>query len=104
MRLAIGVFLVVAVLLVSESEAAVSRGIYKDPAHPGKCVLEGLILEAGQSARNPKRCERILCGENSTVERHTCGIYGLAPGQQFGKYKAPNADYPACCEREIINV
>ncbi|XP_052854087.1 uncharacterized protein LOC128263239 [Drosophila gunungcola] len=104
MRLAIGVCLVVAVLLVSESEAAVARGIFKDPAHPGKCVLKGLILEAGQSARNPKSCERILCGENSTVEIHTCGAYGLPPGKKFGKYKTPNADYPTCCEREIINV
>ncbi|XP_016974154.1 uncharacterized protein LOC108040949 [Drosophila rhopaloa] len=102
MRLAIGIFLVVAVLLISESETAVSRGIFKDPAHPGKCVLHGLILDAGKSARNPKKCEQIMCEANSSAQIHSCGVYALFPGQKFGKYIAPNGDYPACCEREVI--
>lgn len=111
----------IAVLLVSGYEAAVVRGVFKDPAHPGKCVLEGLVLEKGQSARHPQRCERIICGENSAAEIQSyvcflqlyilyyirtyfrCGAYGLPPGKKFGKYTNPNADYPDCCNREIIN-
>lgn len=68
MRLAPVFFFVVAVILVSGTEAAVARGIFKDPAHPGKCVIDGLVLNAGQVARHPKRCERILCGQNSEAE------------------------------------
>eukprot|EP00099_Drosophila_melanogaster_P001592 NP_001097204.1 uncharacterized protein Dmel_CG34215 [Drosophila melanogaster] len=93
----------IAVLLVSGYEAAVVRGVFEDPTHPGKCVLEGLVLEKGQSARHPQRCERIICGENSAAEIQSCGAYGLPPGKKFGKYTNPNADYPDCCNREIIN-
>ncbi|XP_039493823.1 uncharacterized protein LOC120453263 [Drosophila santomea] len=103
MRSATVLFVAIAVLLVSGYEAAVSRGVFKDPAHPGKCVLEGLVLEKGQIARHPQRCEQIICEENSAVQIQSCGAYGLPPGKKFGKYTAPNADYPACCEREIIN-
>ncbi|XP_017079200.1 uncharacterized protein LOC108113184 [Drosophila eugracilis] len=103
MRLATVVCLVIVVLLISGSESAVSRGIFKDPAHPGKCVVAGLVLVKGQIARHPQRCERIICGDNSQAEFHSCGAYGIPPGKKFGKYTAPNADYPACCDREIIN-
>ncbi|XP_016958671.1 uncharacterized protein LOC108030325 [Drosophila biarmipes] len=103
MRLVVVIFAVIAVLLVSNTEAAVSRGVFKDPAHPGKCVVDGLVLQKGQTARHPKRCERIICGDKSEAEIQTCGAYGLPPGKKFGKYIAPNADYPACCDREIIN-
>ncbi|XP_017026155.1 uncharacterized protein [Drosophila kikkawai] len=102
MRLAL-VSLMVAVLLASATEAAVSRGNFKDPAHPGKCVVDGLVLNAGQQARHPKRCERILCWNNGDVEFHSCGAVGLPPNKKFGDYKTPNADYPACCDRYIIN-
>ncbi|XP_016988711.1 uncharacterized protein LOC108051210 [Drosophila rhopaloa] len=104
MRGAIAVFLFVSVFLVSENEAAVAVGFFEDPAHPGKCVLEGLILDAGQTARNPNKCERIVCSANSMAQIQSCGVYGLAPGQQFGEYLTPNGDYPACCERKVISV
>ncbi|XP_017003903.2 uncharacterized protein [Drosophila takahashii] len=103
MRLAIVVFTVIAVFLVSETESAVSTGVFKDPAHPGKCVVDGFVLEEGQTARHPKRCERIVCQANSEAQLQSCGVYGLPPGKKFGKFTAPNADYPACCDREIIN-
>ncbi|XP_016941098.3 uncharacterized protein [Drosophila suzukii] len=103
MRLVVVIFVVIAVLLVSKSQAAISRGVFKDPAHPGKCVIDGLVLEKGKSARNPKWCEQIFCEDNSMAQIHSCGAYGLPPGKKFGKYIAPNADYPACCDREIIN-
>ncbi|XP_022226594.2 uncharacterized protein LOC111076874 [Drosophila obscura] len=104
MQLLTGIFLLIAaVLLVAiETEAAVSRGIFKDPAHPGKCVVDGLVLNDGQSARHPKMCARVVCGKNSEGQIQTCGVVGLLPGQKFGKYKAPNADYPDCCDREIL--
>nr|XP_017094889.2 uncharacterized protein LOC108123960 [Drosophila bipectinata] len=103
MRLAVGIFLAFAVFLLIGSEAAVYRGIFKDPAQPGKCVVEGLVLSSGQTARHPTKCERINCGNDGDVEFHTCGSYGVPPGKKFGNYKNPKADYPACCDREIIN-
>ncbi|KAH8282679.1 hypothetical protein KR054_009087, partial [Drosophila jambulina] len=102
MRLASVICLMFAVLLASSTEAAVSRGNFRDPKHPGKCVVDGLVLRAGREARHPKRCERILCGGNGDVEFHSCGVVGLPPNRKFGDYKTPNADYPACCERYII--
>ncbi|KPU74423.1 uncharacterized protein Dana_GF26392 [Drosophila ananassae] len=83
MRLAVGISLVFAVFLLADSEAAVYSGIFKDPAHPGKCVVEGLVLNSGQTARHPKKCERVHCGENGNVEFHTCGAYGLTLGKRI---------------------
>ncbi|KQS70997.1 uncharacterized protein LOC26526202 [Drosophila erecta] len=103
MRPATVLLVAIAALLVSGYEAAVSQGVFKDPAHPGKCVLEGLVLENGQIARHPQRCERIICGENSVAEIQSCGAYGLPPGKKFGKFTDPKADYPVCCNREIID-
>ncbi|KAH8328092.1 hypothetical protein KR067_003954 [Drosophila pandora] len=103
MRLAVGIFLAFAVFLLSGNDAAVYRGIFKDPAHPGKCVVEGLVLSSGQTARHPTKCERINCGSDGNVEFHSCGAYGLPPGKKFGKYSSPKSDYPACCDREIID-
>ncbi|KAH8298015.1 hypothetical protein KR018_004400 [Drosophila ironensis] len=102
MRTAVGIFLIVAVLFVG-SETAVSHGNFADPAHPGKCVVEGLVLSPGQTARHPKNCQRIICGQDGATTFHSCGVYGLPANKKFGKYKAPNANYPACCEREIID-
>ncbi|XP_017003904.2 uncharacterized protein [Drosophila takahashii] len=103
MRPAVVFCTVIAVFLVSETESAVSRGVFKDPAHPGKCVVDGLVLEKGQTARHPKMCARIVCQDKSEAQIQSCGAVGLPPGKKFGKYTTPNADYPACCHREIIN-
>ncbi|KAH8238877.1 hypothetical protein KR038_005702, partial [Drosophila bunnanda] len=103
MHLVSVVCLMAAVLLAPGAEAAVSRGNFKDPTHPGKCVVDGLVLNIGQQVRHPKRCERILCEENGDVQFHSCGAVGLPHDKKFGDYKNPNADYPACCERYIIN-
>ncbi|KAH8251150.1 hypothetical protein KR032_000259, partial [Drosophila birchii] len=103
MRIASVICLMVAVLLASGTEAAVSRGNFKDDAHPGKCVVAGLVLNVGQQARHPKICERIICHENSDVVFHTCGAVGLPPNKKFGAYKTPSADYPACCDRYVID-
>ncbi|KRF98742.1 uncharacterized protein Dwil_GK27604 [Drosophila willistoni] len=84
------------------SEAAVAFGVFKDPAHPGKCVVESLILSPGQSGRHPSMCARVNCLENSVAQIHTCGAVGLPPGSTFGDFKNPNADYPTCCDRHII--
>ncbi|BFF95456.1 uncharacterized protein DMAD_12856 [Drosophila madeirensis] len=104
MQLLTGIFLLLAAVLLlgTQSEAAVSRGIFKDPAHPGKCVVDGLVLNDGESKRHPKMCARVVCGKNSEGQIQTCGVVGLPPGKKFGKYTAPNADYPDCCDREII--
>ncbi|EDW39622.1 GL15427 [Drosophila persimilis] len=105
MQLLTGIVLVIAALMLvgTQTEAAVSRGIFKDPAHPGKCVVDGLVLNDGQSARHPNMCARVVCGKNSEGQIQTCGVVGLQPKQKFGKYTAPNADYPECCNREILD-
>nr|XP_016929540.1 uncharacterized protein LOC108009553 [Drosophila suzukii] len=102
MHLATVLFLVVAVFLIAGIEASQYRGKFEDPAHPGKCVVEGLVLEAGQTGRHPKECARVDCGEDIEAEISLCVADVLHPGYKFGKYTAPNAEYPACCNRDII--
>ncbi|KAM8717290.1 hypothetical protein ACLKA7_004056 [Drosophila subpalustris] len=99
-----GVLLLLAALLLPKSEAALARGIFKDPAHPGKCVVKpNLILSPGESARYPDMdCARIMCGQNSHATISTCGAQGAPPGYAMGEPKYPNADYPKCCERDVI--
>jgi len=68
MHLPTAVFLVVAVFLIAGIEASQYRGKFEDPAHPGKCVVEGLVLEAGQIGRHPKECARVDCREDSEAQ------------------------------------
>ncbi|KAH8262958.1 hypothetical protein KR044_002534 [Drosophila immigrans] len=100
-----GILLVVlAALLMPPTEAAVMRGVFADPAHPGKCVVKpNLILNPGQTAKYPAmECARIICGDNSHAQIHTCGVEAPPPGCRLGPPKFPNADYPKCCEHEIL--
>ncbi|EDW64914.2 uncharacterized protein [Drosophila virilis] len=95
-----------AAMLLPTTEAAVARGIFKDPAHPGKCYIKpNLILNPGERAKYPDmECARIICAEHSMAEIHTCGVEAPPPGCKMGATKFPDADYPKCCEREIICV
>ncbi|XP_034097433.1 U-scoloptoxin(16)-Ssd1a-like [Drosophila albomicans] len=100
-----GILLVLlAALLLPHTEAAVMRGVFADPAHPGKCVVKpNLILNPGQVAQYPAiTCARIICEDNSHAQIHTCGVEAAPPGCHLGEPKFPNADYPKCCQREII--
>ncbi|XP_034475311.1 U-scoloptoxin(16)-Ssd1a-like [Drosophila innubila] len=99
-----GILLLLAALLLPHSEAALARGIFKDPAHPGKCVVKpNLILSSGQSARYPDMdCARIMCEQDSHATISTCGVEAAPPGCRMSQPKYPNADYPKCCKRNIV--
>ncbi|KAH8392150.1 hypothetical protein KR215_001897 [Drosophila sulfurigaster] len=100
-----GILLVLlAVLLLPHTEAAAVRGVFADPAHPGKCVMTpNFILNPGQIAQYPAMtCARIICGDNSHAQIHTCGVDAAPAGCRLGEQKFPYADYPTCCPREII--
>ncbi|XP_034471940.1 uncharacterized protein LOC117779752 [Drosophila innubila] len=97
------ILLLLAALLLPHSEAALAQGIFKDPAHPGKCVVKpNLILNPGQNARYPDMdCAGIMCGENSHATISTCFTSAYPPNCKIGQPKYPNADYPDCCERHV---
>jgi len=62
-----GILLLLAALLLPQSEAGLLHGVFKDPAHPGKCVIKpNLILNPGQEASYPDmECASVRCGQNS---------------------------------------
>ncbi|KAH8262960.1 hypothetical protein KR044_002532 [Drosophila immigrans] len=88
-----------AAMLLPQTEAGAASGVFKDPAHPGKCVLKpNVILNPGQIAKYPDMdCARIICGENSFAQIHTCGAVGVPPNC-VAETTHPKADYPKCCE------
>ncbi|XP_034097434.1 uncharacterized protein LOC117563299 [Drosophila albomicans] len=95
-----GILLVLlAMLLLPQTEAGMASGYFADPAHPGKCVIKpNLILNPGQIGKYPDMdCARIICGENSLGQIHTCGAVGAPPNCEV-EPMFPNADYPKCCE------
>ncbi|XP_034097432.1 uncharacterized protein LOC117563297 [Drosophila albomicans] len=95
----ISVICVLAIVLsTTEVHGAVSIGVYKDDAHPGKCVVDAdTILDEGQVVT--RKCTRISCGEGSFVEFATCGVVAVAEPCKLGEFKYPDADYPKCCTR-----
>ncbi|KAL5275968.1 hypothetical protein ACFFRR_001660 [Megaselia abdita] len=91
------VFLVFCFAILSVVYTAVSRGYYFDKDHPGKCNVEGRILDLG-THQSPTECIRIQCKENGFVETATCGVKhveGCEPKDLVDKTK----DYPDCCLR-----
>lgn len=68
-----GIFVVTLLSLLSHSEAALARGIFKDDKHPGKCVIKpDLILSVGESAPYPDMdCARVICQTGSEGEIQT---------------------------------
>ncbi|XP_015036349.2 uncharacterized protein [Drosophila pseudoobscura] len=97
-----GILLVLSALFLAGTEADSMQAVFSDPEHPGKCVIDGLILSDGQWIRHPKMCALLWCGRNSIGGIHICGKVSPPPGSRFGEYTDPKADYPACCRREII--
>ncbi|KNC28168.1 hypothetical protein FF38_04347 [Lucilia cuprina] len=96
------VFLFLILSVCSLTFAALSQGYFKDPAHPGKCVYQGLVLSAGEEGKIPGACARMLCGSNSFAEVQTCGVMVPPPGCHYGDYIDINAPYAKCCEKKMI--
>ncbi|XP_075144530.1 uncharacterized protein LOC142219426 [Haematobia irritans] len=89
-------------ILVSSTTAQVSRGVFSDPAHPGKCVIDNLILSPGQEGSVRGQCELIMCNnENGLATMHGCGAMHIQ-GCELGDSLYPNELYPKCCERQVI--
>ncbi|XP_032591891.1 uncharacterized protein LOC6562314 isoform X3 [Drosophila grimshawi] len=95
--------LLLAVFNVPQTEANVSIRGYWNEAHLDKCYVNAnLIMNRGDTAKYPDLdCARIICQYNSMAEIHTCGVVSIE-GCTFGAVKFPDADYPDCCEREVI--
>ncbi|KAL7741250.1 hypothetical protein ACLKA6_015136 [Drosophila palustris] len=98
MKVTVSVICLLALVLsTSKVYGAVSIGIYKSDAHPGKCVLDAnTILNEGQTITRTN-CERVSCGSGGMVEFASCGVKGIGPPCTLGELKYPKADYPKCC-------
>ncbi|XP_055921095.1 uncharacterized protein LOC129952512 [Eupeodes corollae] len=96
-------FVLLLAVFVTLSSAAISRGQFKDPKHPGKCAIKSnLILSPGEKIKNPDiACGRIICGQDSNAEFQTCGAVSY-PGCIVGDYINKSLPYPDCCKRERI--
>ncbi|XP_037806389.1 uncharacterized protein LOC119600307 [Lucilia sericata] len=79
-----------------------SAGFFTDPAHPGKCVYEDVILSPGEEAKLPGQCARFSCGENSFATIQGCGVMLPPPGCHYGDFIDSSAPYSDCCEKELI--
>ncbi|XP_046810634.1 uncharacterized protein LOC124420722 [Lucilia cuprina] len=89
---------------ISSGLAAAFYGFYGDSAHPGKCVINGLILSPGEVYYNQTKCEKTTCDEKTMVYFLSCGIYKPPIDCKLGDAKYPDAPYPDCCPRhEICN-
>ncbi|KAM7361533.1 uncharacterized protein ACRADG_012538 [Cochliomyia hominivorax] len=100
MKFLIVVLFILSVCAVSFASEAV--GFFRDPAHPGKCVYENLILSPGEEAKIPNDCGRILCGDDGFATIQTCGVMGAPPGCKYTDYIDINAPYAECCERKLV--
>ncbi|XP_065354347.1 uncharacterized protein LOC135948820 [Calliphora vicina] len=98
-------FLIVLAFILSVcslSFAAVSVGYFRDPAHPGKCVYEKLVLSAGEEAKLPNRCARFICENDSFGSIQTCGVMAPPPGCKFTEYINIDAPYSECCAKKLV--
>ncbi|XP_075144659.1 uncharacterized protein LOC142219661 [Haematobia irritans] len=98
-------FLVIAlfVTLIGATFAVESRGIFKDDAHPGKCVYKDMVLSPGEEGKVKGECERIICNkDNGFATLQGCGAESAPPNCKFGDYINVDAPYGDCCKRHII--
>ncbi|XP_018790009.1 PREDICTED: uncharacterized protein LOC108969627 [Bactrocera latifrons] len=110
--------LVICFCLLSLSQAAVySERYFKDPAHPGKCVIKEKVVSPGQSIKHPvMACAQFTCDNAqglATIE--TCDPVSALPSPfsmikydprdkptcSWGDFINTNAPYPECCKRHI---
>ncbi|XP_034475308.1 uncharacterized protein LOC117782322 [Drosophila innubila] len=98
------ILLLLLAIILPYTEAEGVSGIYSDPAHPGKCVINpNLILNVGETAEHPDmQCARIVCGEKSFAKIQKCELELPLRYCKLGEPKFPNADYPICCPRKHI--
>ncbi|EDW04182.1 uncharacterized protein LOC6562313 [Drosophila grimshawi] len=89
--------LLAAFLLSADVLAAVSRGNFKDAAHPGKCVINAdTILSEGET-KTDSNCQLISCHANGDASFSSCGVKGAPDPCKIGDKKYPKAEYPKCC-------
>ncbi|KAM7361518.1 uncharacterized protein ACRADG_012510 [Cochliomyia hominivorax] len=91
--------------LIVAGLAAESRGVYKDPRYPDKCVVGDLVVSPGEEVKHPfASCGRMLCGHGGSVVFQTCGIDIPPDGYELGDPLEPFAPYPKCCDKEYIPI
>ncbi|XP_013116916.1 uncharacterized protein LOC106094260 [Stomoxys calcitrans] len=76
-------------------------GFFKDAAHPGKCVYDGLVLSSGEEGKVKGKCIRVLCGKEGFARIQGCGTQSVAPPCVMGDYINLDAPYGECCKRHI---
>ncbi|XP_037812206.1 uncharacterized protein LOC119603972 isoform X2 [Lucilia sericata] len=92
-------FINIICVLVVANRAAVAIGFYNNS---GKCVVEGLILSPGETAKYPSGCAKMICHDNGIVTFSSCGSMQPPPGYIMGGPSNPSAPYPKCCRRPLI--
>ncbi|XP_028899749.1 uncharacterized protein LOC128919712 [Zeugodacus cucurbitae] len=78
-------------------------GNYHDPANSGKCTIsKTIIISPGKKVKSPGMCAEIHCSnKNGDATITGCGAIGPPNGCKWGDYVNKNADFPACCKRNL---
>ncbi|CAD7086767.1 unnamed protein product [Hermetia illucens] len=71
-----------------------------DIRHPGKCVIQGLILSVGEEYDPKDQCVKFICGEGSVATGFNCGSRTMSNCEDLG-YADVSKPYPDCCEKKF---
>ncbi|XP_013116912.1 uncharacterized protein LOC106094255 [Stomoxys calcitrans] len=83
--------------------ASLLHGVFKDDAHPGKCVYKGLVLAPGEEGKVKGECLRVTCeNADGLTELAGCPVQGVEPPCKLGDYVNLDAPYGECCKRQIL--
>ncbi|XP_065371807.1 uncharacterized protein LOC135963761 isoform X3 [Calliphora vicina] len=86
----------------SLSCALVTLKLFKDPAHPGKCVYDNYVLSVGEKAKLHNDCALIVCGRESFGVIQTCDPMDPPPGCKFTEYINIHAPFGECCAKKLV--
>uniref|UniRef100_A0A1I8NMG6 Single domain-containing protein n=1 Tax=Stomoxys calcitrans TaxID=35570 RepID=A0A1I8NMG6_STOCA len=80
-----------------------SVGYYNDPAHPGKCVYQGMVLSPGEEGKVKGKCVSMLCAnEDGLATVLGCPEEYVGPPCKLGDFVNIDAAYGECCRRHVI--
>ncbi|KAL7741246.1 hypothetical protein ACLKA6_015132 [Drosophila palustris] len=98
MRATVSIICLLAIFLSSSKVFGwTAVGFYKNPAYPGKCVIDAdTILDEGQAILQAG-CVKAHCGSLGVVDFFGCGKKIVGPSCTIGEIKYPDAEYPKCC-------
>ncbi|XP_013114432.1 uncharacterized protein LOC106092198 [Stomoxys calcitrans] len=90
-------------LFAASGLASELLGLFADPANPGKCVYDDLILSPGEEGDIKGECSLLLCSNELGLGKiQGCGIESVEEPCTMGDFIDSSAPYPDCCKQEII--